>query len=229
MDISKLIERNKWVATEAQIETLAAAHLTADTQAQGVRGTYLKVLIVAVQSQIGATVRKGKVDQLGVLDKVHDKLYAAVLRGVTSADIADSETLDGDERRSRALARNARSNFARSSKAALVSYIKHGGDIRSLKAGDTSKVTLRHHVERADPATRLERVVSRARDTLVAIVLREAETDPDAARERIEGVIEALQATLEKIQVPGVADTEVTQRTRAGPFTFKATAARRAA
>lgn len=219
MDISKLIERNKWVATEQQVETLAAAHLTADTQAQGVRGTYLRILIVAVQAQFGTVVRKAKIDQLAVLEKVHERLYAAVLRGVTTADVADEDGLESGERRDRALARNQRSNFARSSKAALVSYVKHGGDIRTLKAGETSKGTLRSHGEAVDPATQIERMVYRARNTMVTAILREAETDPDSARARIEEVISTLQATLEQIGGEPVTE-QAHQRTRAGPFAF---------
>jgi hypothetical protein len=114
---------------EQRVEALARERVTSATIVSNADVTYLSMLVDAMQSQLGKRSR-GKVNSLQqaqVLAEVDKRFYAAVLRGVTTEDIAIEEGLDADEQRRRSLERNRRSAFARSAKSTVSAYIDGRG------------------------------------------------------------------------------------------------------
>jgi len=199
MDIQQTIKRAHYVATEAQVETLAAAHWNVAIQLEGSNSTYLRVVLVGAQAELGK--KRGRQpsaqSQLAVLEKVHERFYAAVLRGVTTPDIAKEEGLEATESSRRALERNRRSTFARSSKTALANYAKAGGDLRGLVPDEVTKASLRAAIEPPPPEDRTARQLAAAQGSILRAVARRARGDPDGARGMLEAVVTKLQAALE--------------------------------
>lgn len=214
MDIQQTIKRAHYVATEAQVETLAAAHWNVAIQLEGSNSTYLRVLLVGAQAELGrGRGRKPNPQaQLAVLDKVHERFYAAVLRGVTTDDIAKDEGLEPTESSRRALERNRRSTFARSSKTALANFAKAGGDLRTLVPEEVTKASLRAAVQPPPPTDRTARQLANAQGAILRAIARRARGDPGGARDMLEGVVEQLQAALEAMEAdqPDVGGTTTT-------------------
>lgn len=188
------------VASEAQIETLAFESYKAGAVVQRIDGIYLRVLVAGCQAELGP-IRRGRAPnaeaQLAVVERVHEKFYAAVLRGVTTSDVAAEEGLETEERNRRTLERSRRSNFARSAKSTLASFASNGGDIRALKADAVTKAELRATL----PASSAENVtpILRAQRTLVAEITKRAKEDPGGARAELERVMEELQKVLDSL------------------------------
>lgn len=200
--IQQTIAKAHYVATEAQVEQLASAQYTASAQAESHNLTYLRVVVVRCQSKVG-TKRRGRalaVDAaLAVVEEATEPLYAAVLRGITTQDIAVEPGLEPAESSRRALERNRRSTFARSAKTTLVNYVKGGGDIRSLDPETVTKASLRAAVSPPEPANRDERIVERAQGAILRAINRQARGDPSGAQATLEGIIAALQERLEAL------------------------------
>jgi len=212
-NIQQALAKAHYVATEAQVEQLAAAQYTATMEVEGHNLTYLRVLVVGVQAQVG-TKKRGRqptVDaQLTVVENVHTKFYAAVLRGVTTPDVAAEDGLEPVERSRRALERNRRSTFARSAKTTLVNFVKGGGDIRGLDAATVSKASLRAAIKPPEPANRMERSLERSQQAFLRAINRMARGSPAVARQRLEQFIETLQARLEELPEMGDVGGETT-------------------
>jgi hypothetical protein len=198
--IQQTIAKAHYVATEAQVEQLASAQYTASAQAESHNLTYLRIVVVRCQAEVG-TKRRGRalaVDSaLAVVEKATEPLYAAVLRGITTPDIVAEPGLEPAESSRRALERNRRSTFARSAKTTLVNYVRGGGDIRGLDPETVTKAGLRAAVTPPEPANRDERIMERAQGAILRAINRQARGDPAAAQAALEGVIAALQERLE--------------------------------
>lgn len=128
---------NGFLATDEQIEALARYNLQNVMGSENVRGIYLKSLIVAVQHEIQAA--KVEREPKEVLDDVHSRFYKAIMRAVTPKSLQDDDSLTKEERKARAHERNRRSNFARSAKSTVLSFIKSDGDIMQLNAVSITK------------------------------------------------------------------------------------------
>lgn len=133
--------------------------------------TYLRVIINAVQAKLGP--KKGRAPaaetQLSVFSTVVTPLYAAVLRGVTTEDIAIREGLEPAELTRRMRERNRRATFARTARSALVSWVNAGGDIRALDVSTVTKSELQRSVAAArEPDA--NRTVERAQKRILASV-----------------------------------------------------------
>ena len=127
-----------FLATDEQIQLLAGRYATGLQAQDSVKGCYLKVLVATMLK--AAKPARGKVaDILATLDTVHESQYAIVIKGVTTSDIEDRESLDQEERTLRSLERNRRSNFARSAKATLSSYLRANGDLFQLNPDTVTK------------------------------------------------------------------------------------------
>lgn len=202
MDIQNTIKRAHYVATEAQVETLAASHWNVAIQLEGSNSTYLRVVLVGAQAELGS--KRGRQPksqaQLAVLEKVHERFYAAVLRGVTTDDIAKEDGLEPAESSRRALERNRRSTFARSSKTALANYARAGGDLRGLEPEEVTKASLRAAMAPPPPTDRTARQLANAQGAILRAVTRRARGDPDGARGMLEAVVTKLQAALEAME-----------------------------
>lgn len=220
MNVIEKIESANHVATEQQIEMLAQNHYTSQTAGARADGTYLKAVIVAVQSKFGKRGARPKADtQLAVLTGVHDRFYAAVLRGVTTSDIAPDESVDRTERQRRNIERNRRSNFARTAMSVLTGYVERGGDLRGIDVATVTKGALREFGRPELSGDPLAARVVRSRESLVRAIARRARGDPAGAKAAAEAAIAALRTLLASIIVqPDVGETTVigSRRTRAG-------------
>lgn len=132
----------RFVASESQIQLLASRYTNGLQTQDWVRGSYLKVLIAGTQKAAVEAGAKTPDLLLESLNKIHEAYYAIVLRGIATPDVADAEGLDPEERTTRSLERNRRSNFARTAKAVLAAYIKAGGDLMRLDVTTTTKTEL---------------------------------------------------------------------------------------
>jgi len=133
------------------------------------------------------------------LADVDKRFYAAVLRGVTTEDIAIEEGLDADEQRRRSLERNRRSAFARSAKSTVSAFITGGGDVRALDPNTVSKAALRKAVAAPEPTDKAARQIATAKGALLRAITRRARGDPEAARAEVEGLMDELQKVLDEL------------------------------
>lgn len=197
------LESAHYVATDAQVEALAHEMYTTNTRVQRIDGAYLRVLLVGCQAQLGAAVSKrrksaGDIDaQMTVLNATHDRFYAAVLRGVTTPDIAADAALEPDERQRRSLERNRRSIFARTAKSTLAAYVRAGGDLRSVEADKATKASLRAFVRPA--STSPADAVTRTHTAFIKAITQRCADNPDEAREMIERTLTELRAILKDL------------------------------
>lgn len=200
-------------ATEAQVEQLAHERYTAGSQASRADSTYFLVLLVACQAKLGGVKRgpgrRPALDsktQLGVLEAAHERFYAAVLRGVTTPDVAADDTLERAERQRRMLERNARSGFARSAKSSLWAYAEAGGDLRTLDPATTTKTALRAALAPAEPTDKVARQIARSEGALIRAVQRQARASPDTAAGTIERLIGEFQKLMDDLGTEDAAD-----------------------
>jgi hypothetical protein len=186
---------------EQRVEALARERVTSATIVSNADVTYLAMLVDAMQSQLGKRSR-GKVNSLQqaqVLAEVDKRFYAAVLRGVTTEDIAIGEGLDADEQRRRSLERNRRSAFARSAKSTVSAYITAGGDVRTLDPNTVSKAALRKAIAPPEPTDKVAAQIERSKGALLRAITRRARGDPEAARTEVEGLMDELQKVLDSL------------------------------
>jgi hypothetical protein len=214
--------KNVYVMTEVQIEALASERTNSLLGAETMAGTYLRALVTGSQSKLGP--KRGKTPteetQLAALEAVAVPFYAAVLRGVTTDEIAIDATVEHAEAVTRNRERNRRATFARTAKSTLVAWVKAGGDLRAIDVATVTKGELRASTAAATggllgvpPETRLQR----AQRAILAAVAREG---PDVARAHLEGVIAALQEALDELPEVDAGESTVI-RTRAGAPTFR--------
>lgn len=194
--------KSKYVMNDIQVENFARDMATAVDAVQSGRTTYLRVLVTACQAVLGK-VRRGKLlaadTQLDVLNDQASHYYAAVLRGVTTPDVADAEGLDKAERTRRSIERNKRSTFARNSKSTLVAWVSAGGDLRTLSADEVTRDPLLAEV-RAKRGQRAEGyAMQRAQRAIIREVRKLSKADLGAARADLEEIIEALSEELDAL------------------------------
>lgn len=192
---TNVIEKAGYIASEEQIEGLArdvAIGRKADS-------TYLRVLVVAVQ-----TALKGKRQRaVTALQTAHEKFYAAVLRGVGADDITPRE-------------RTRRATFARTATSTLRSFLKGGGEVRTLDVTLVTKAWLRSQgagAETVPTGTRYERSAQRAQAQLLRALKR---MPPPDARQNIDSLLKALTARRDALAGVGRAARAVTEN-RARP------------
>jgi len=203
--INAKLEKGHWVATESDVETLAHDRYANAVAVSGADGTYLRVLLVAAQAELGrprgrAAARVNTEAQLAVLGRAHERFYAAVLRGIVTPDVAIEPDLPADEQRRRSLERNARSAFARTAMHALVRYVEAGGDLRTLEAANTTKTALRAAVAPPEPTDKVQRQITRAEGALLRAVRRQVRDNPDNARHTLERLLAEFQKALDDLE-----------------------------
>lgn len=198
------MKKSIYALTLEQIEFLASENLTAQATTSRVGTTYLRVLVLDVQGQIGARARGRPLraqSQLDALEVTTGKFYEAVLRGITTDDVRPDVTASRDEQRRRAFERNRRSAFARVSKSVLVGFIKAGGDMRTLDPETVTRDPLALYARQArgvsESGHQLERVAARA----IRIARASARVDVDAARTELAALIAALQVAHDELSI----------------------------
>lgn len=190
MNILQTIERANYAATGAQVETLAHAVVLGKFG----EATYLRVLTAHCQAEAGTSRRKLPADAAeAIIDKVHGRLYPHVQKGVQANGLAPDVEMAVREV-------NRRSTFARTSASELRGFIARGGDLRSLEVATLTRAQLRKFGVAVPTGTRAERSLQKSTEAIERAARRVARGDPDAAAERIETAIAALQAVLEDIE-----------------------------
>jgi CO/xanthine dehydrogenase Mo-binding subunit len=172
----------KFIASEAQVEALA----TVVANGTYANGTYLKVLIAHAQHDINGTRKLTKEAALAVVDGIHQKFYAAVLKGVGDDTVAMTE-------------RQRRATFARTSVSDLRGYIAQGGDVRKIDVETVTKAKLRNYGRKVPTGTRAQRSLARAGDAVIRAAVHLAKKNPTEARKRLEAVRKEIDAALAKI------------------------------
>lgn len=178
MDVTQKIEKANFVAQDADVEALAALVQSG----AAAKGVYLPVLVTRVQAVLGKpdSRRKKQLDQVEAVNHVHERLYAAVLRGV-----ARGETIDKAEAQRRA-------GYARSAASELRGFASRGGDVRALDPAAVTKASLRPARTPASPIENVTHVTER----LVRGIDRLIEDDADAGRLAIEAALAELESRL---------------------------------
>jgi hypothetical protein len=189
------------IATDAEIRTMAQHYVDARASGENVRATYLRALAARTIGEIGAPVRanaakaaklteEARVAHLAALEVAHAKLYAIVV------DVAE-RSLDGVPSKDRALEKNRRTNFARTARYAVRSYIKAGRDITALAPARITKVGL---AIRATPAPRspkrLRGRVERLSKSFMAALLELGEADSEGAAAELDTLIGQMATQL---------------------------------
>lgn len=191
--------KTNYLATDAQVASLAKDYVQNASGVESARGTYLKIHLAHALQEIakGTAKRHTAAETLAAVETTHARLYAVVLEAVTTPDIAKAEDLSPEESRRRAQERNRRSAFARSSRSELANFIKLGGRLLTLTPETVTRDALRQFIRtaRAGPASihdRLEAAVKRTET-----ILREmTEEDADAARNALDDLQHRLQAVV---------------------------------
>ena len=183
METIEAIVKAKFLATEAQVQSLAAVVAKGATAT----GIYLGVVVAHVQDLLTERKRVTPKVTEQVIDEVHTRFYPCALAGVGPADLAADE-------------RNRLATFARSAVSDLRFFARGGGDVRTLDPATVKKGALRPpNANVPAGTTRVERAISRGLATFERGVLRMAKASPDAARRQIEEAQAKLEAMLEAL------------------------------
>lgn len=207
--IQAKVQKANYVATEHDVELLAASHFACNEAAKRADGYYLRILIAKLQSQFDGVKARRKPTKADLeahanfLTETHQRFYPYVIKGVTTPDIADDPAADDLERRTRSIARSSRAGFARSTASTLLGYIRAGGDVRGLDVETVTKTQLRGWTRQASDPSRnpkvdaLESTVRRV-ETLARNLMA---TDPDEARNTLEDAMARLQRILDELGI----------------------------
>jgi hypothetical protein len=213
MSTISTIEQKNFLATDDDVERLAREFRDAQALGRSTAGTYLKILLAAVQVALtGKPVLRAPRGPAPVLDDIlkaehrealeaqHERLYAAVLRGAVTPDIEPGDGLKPDEARRRAIERNRRTNYARTAASTLRAYIRAGGDVRRVAVPAASKGSLAARTSPAPqaPEEAVKRRVHAAAGRLTAAVEELAQVDKAMAREALQGAMEEVAGLLSK-------------------------------
>lgn len=184
--IINTIIANQYIVTDTQqVADLARYHVLAINRADSASGTYLAVLIAALQNRL----RNVRIKPADALEELHAQYYESVIDGILSTG-CDNETA------------TRRAVFARTSKSTLLSFLNAGGDWRELEPGKTSKQWLRAWVvEHKTPALPEigEKAVRTAAERIIAIVKHVATADPEEARREIRIAMALLSSALDAL------------------------------
>jgi hypothetical protein len=194
--VAAALEAAGYLATDEQLSALAQEYAVGLGAISGVRLSYLRILVARTRQAAGRQLKKLTTSQTRKLaQETHDKLYAVVLAAITTPDLSVDDKLSTEERSRRAMERNRRSNFARTAKHALDTYIDAGGKLAALDPKTVTKESLRRR-DRPDDrgsARRLVRSATRSAERVVKLVAQLAEEDRRAARRLISTLMEQLE------------------------------------
>ena len=203
-DLLDTIVARNYAATDAEVTALAGGAAAGVAAA----GTYLKVLVAAVQGRLGPIRRRRigavRVDAMGALEAEHARLYALVLAGVGPSDLDMRE-------------RNRRATFARTAASTIRAFIKGNGDVTSITPADVTKTQLRKAIAAPEADNKVLRGATRARDALLRAVSRYITKDPDEAAGFIEQCIQSLEEHLQEEVDPGGETTVIGVHPRIAP------------
>jgi hypothetical protein len=203
MNVLQQIEKRSYLATDEQIRALAAANYQAGADLTNTGSTYLRILIAGTQAELGSTPRlravRGAKDAapemeaaLNALQAVHERYYALVLEAITTEDVEDKPTLRKAEKSRRALERNRRGNFARTSASLVRAYIRAGCNILALVVPTATKSLLRSAVLQKKAPPTPEVIVERNVSAVVTRIEELQADRPDLATITIQTLLARL-------------------------------------
>lgn len=182
------IEKAHFVASTEQVESLAAQQHTNAALAKQAGATYLRVIIACTLANVQTKRKPAAGTVLAALNKAHRDMYAAVVRGVTTPELGKLEDA------ARSVELNRRAAFARSATSTVRTFVKGGGDLRSIDLAAVSKTQLYQASQPAEPKERNERIVQRSEGRLIKALQRKAKSNPVWAGAHIKALIEELQS-----------------------------------
>jgi hypothetical protein len=210
------LESRNYVATDADIDTLADRMFTAQATAHSIPLAFLRATIATTIDALGAAqrARNGKpvklseedqAAQLEAFGKVYERFYARVLEKAKKdlpAAVAN-----------RAQVLNARTNWARTNALAVRNWIRAGNDIRTVAAARATRASLAvtPRARPPSPGRIKARVESRSKD-LVEGLAELAAVDKDAAIEEIHNLMGQLAGQLEELGVKPTKDSREAAR-----------------
>lgn len=188
------IAKHGYLVNEAALTELARKYAEGVDATEGVRATYLQILVAHAKQELGKPKAVSLEQQLNAIEETHGKLYAIILDAITSPDIAPDDELDKEESQRRSRERNRRSTFARTSKSTLRRWVEAGGKLASLDPATVTKESLR--TQRPAMATDIDSIISQARETLERALKVVLVQDADAAQELVNDIQQRLQAVV---------------------------------
>lgn len=218
--IFQKIEDRNYRVTKGQIGEVTRQHVQGEATVLLARGMYLKGLVANTQEAIGVAVRTRsapagrfglvseelRTEHIKALELVHSGFYEEVLANIPEGS---------------AVQRNKDSGFARTAKSRLRTWIKAGGDIRSLAAPKVTVKSLK--VERGNVArtpAQIKAVMVRQANGLAESAGEIADGDKLAAIEAIETVMSQLAVKLVELGVTATTDPKKA-REEHRPFRLK--------
>lgn len=188
-----------YLASDAQVAALAKEYVTNADGAERARGTYLRILVAHSLRELHKSPHKrhSTAEALGAVETAHAHLYGVVVQSTLTPDIAPDPQHTKEERSRRTIERNRRNTFARTSKSALVGFIKAGGRLAALTPEEVNRDTLTRFARaaREGPATLPERAKSTGERLLTTVRALMAQ-DPEAARTLVDGLNVELQSII---------------------------------
>jgi len=198
MNIIETIAKAKYLAKPEQVAQLALAYNSANDSRSNTQATYLRVLVASLCHELKIDRKHARLPdidaQLLALEAVSDRFYPSIVEAVIPVALQAVPGEPAGIARNKALQRNSRTNFARSSKSTLVSFVKAGGNIRTLDVATMSKhdmVAQTHELN----AERSGKPVATAQPSIsrfVAQVRVLAESDRKAALALVESARDSL-------------------------------------
>ena len=224
------LENRNFIATPADIRTLAAARLAAAGALDTSGTSYLRAVVATTVAELGGEPRinatkraakltaEGKAAQLAALQTVHERFYAIVTE-------VSSEGLPGGK--AKALELNRRTNFARTAFRAARNWIRAGNDLTAVPPGRVTKRALDvpAPTRKAGPRRVRARVEARAKALSEALATL-ASVDKVAAIGELETLMGRLAAQLHGLTPGTTADPKQamaehrTLRTKGGALFF---------
>ncbi len=213
--VALTLETKGYIATEHDIEVITQDAMDATAQAQGVRQTYLRVLVASTKATLGMEerMRRGRVPlqlnevemkrQLEAMEATHERFYTIIQRTVEKVPLREDER--GRERKA---VYAARGTFARSSKSTLRAWISSGNSLESLVPSKVTKYALTAEVVKSRSPQQARAPSERYLHGVAAKILERVSAAKDqAAKIRLlETVLNDLVAGLTELGVATTTD-----------------------
>jgi hypothetical protein len=205
------LESKGYIASDADIATLARSIIVGVLQAEGGRRDYLKVLLASTIDALGEKPRvragrPGKLDeaqaakQMETLEATHARFYAIILKETTDAIPAGKD---------KANEANRRTAYARVAMSRLRAYAREGHDLTVLPPSRVTRDMLAVKASakpRAVSGNRLKARAERESKTLIATLLGLADADKAAAVAELQLIMGQLSSQL--VELGTVASTK---------------------
>lgn len=193
--VESALETTGYLATNEQLAVLAQEYATGLGAIGGVRVSFLRILVAHAKHDAGRQLKKlTPVQARKQVQATYDRLYAVVLAAIATPELVADEKLSPRENTRRSLERNRRSNFARTAKHALDTFLDCGGKLWAVPVNVTKEELRR--IARPDDrgGTRgLVRSATRTAERAVKVLTQLAETNKAAARKLLSSLIEQLE------------------------------------